>query len=225
MKKSKIEDIHTDTSTKEMIVKRSIEIINSIGMVDFRIDNLSGDLLLSPGNITYHFSKKEELLNTLWTEFYNKFETVDLLLTKIIDIKQFFLFFKSIADIIYRYRGVVMFRGGDVKFLEIDSSNEKSFVLLINKKTTIIMDQLAVNGFFDKEYVNKDREIIQAIASNTLIHWVNREILFGNSESFKNRINDNALLVLYAFSSMFTVKGKMQYEELKKIVANNEIDF
>lgn len=226
MKKNKRGAVNTEAlSTKDVIMTQSIEIINGIGMVDFRIDHLSEELVLSPGNITYHFSRKEELLNALWIEFYNKLETVDVLLTKIVDVKQFFLFFKSITNLIYKYRGVVMFRGGDVKFIEMDIVSGASFELLIDEKIALIAGRLATNGFVDKDHVNEDCAIIKSIASNVLINWINREILFNDKDSLADRINDNALLVLSSFSSMFTVKGKMQYEELKKMVSNNEIDF
>ncbi|MEG2318629.1 MAG: TetR/AcrR family transcriptional regulator, partial [Rikenellaceae bacterium] len=58
-KEAKID--RTNVTTRELIMQKTLEIVNDRGMADFRVDLLSSTLGLSPGNITYHFDKKEDL--------------------------------------------------------------------------------------------------------------------------------------------------------------------
>ena len=80
-----------EVSTREMILRRSLELINARGMVDFRIDTLAQSLGLSPGNITYHFSRKEDICVALWEQYLEDYGQVVRSLTTLLDMKQLFL--------------------------------------------------------------------------------------------------------------------------------------
>ena len=54
------------SSTKEQIVQAAITLFNERGFSNVRIRDIASHLGKSPGNITYYFRNKEDLLNTIY---------------------------------------------------------------------------------------------------------------------------------------------------------------
>lgn len=227
MKKGGKKEQTSASSTRETIIEKAIEITNEVGMVDFRIDSLAGRLGLSPGNITYHFSKKEELVQTLWEQCYREFARVDIFLTRIVDVKQFFLFLKGILETIYRYRGVIMFRGGDLKLLRQDKTNGYSFMELMDKKLNLLIQELEHNGYLNDKTTRKDSLVLKRITISLLRHWINMEMIHNgrpDEKEIRESINRNVMLILRLYHRSFTAKGLEQFSELESRTEENRID-
>ena len=117
-KKEKIYDKSSSSpSTRRIILDRSREIINRIGAADFKIDVIAGELELSPGNITYHFSRKDDICIALWEELMDRLD-FNVIMSKMLDLKQLFLALRAVNGLLWDYRGVVMSRGGDVRLVK-----------------------------------------------------------------------------------------------------------
>lgn len=56
------------SSTKEKIIKAAIALFNEKGYVNVKMRDIANALEISPGNLTYHFPKKEILLETIHEE-------------------------------------------------------------------------------------------------------------------------------------------------------------
>lgn len=50
------------SSTRERIIERSIALFNRCGLQHVAIDHIAADLKISPGNLTYHFKRKHDLI-------------------------------------------------------------------------------------------------------------------------------------------------------------------
>jgi AcrR family transcriptional regulator len=50
------------SSTRDRIVQRSIALFNRKGLRDVAIERIAADLKISPGNLTYHFPRKQQLI-------------------------------------------------------------------------------------------------------------------------------------------------------------------
>jgi AcrR family transcriptional regulator len=50
------------SSTRDRIVQRSIALFNRQGLRDVPVERIAADLKISPGNITYHFPRKQRLI-------------------------------------------------------------------------------------------------------------------------------------------------------------------
>jgi AcrR family transcriptional regulator len=50
------------TSTRDRIIERSIALFNKRGLQYVAIDHIASDLKISPGNLTYHFKRKHDLI-------------------------------------------------------------------------------------------------------------------------------------------------------------------
>ncbi len=206
-----------DYSTREIIISEAVEMLNEVGMVDFRIDDLAKRLNLSPGNITYHFSKKEELSNAIWHKFCERLLSLDIMITKIIDLKQFFLYLKSVLDVIYDYRGIVMYRSGDIRQLFKDYDDEKSYHKIIDKDLNLVFDYFIANSLFEENIKPSQRELVNKTVSKLILMWLNRELLYRGMvsvEDVNRKINENVLLILQNYTRYFTADAKRQYTEL-----------
>lgn len=102
-------------STRETIITAANEIINRTGVVDFRIEMLAKALSLSPGNITYHFARKEEIIAAIWDEYLAVLQdTSTEIITPLLDLKQLFLFLRTVALKAVNYAGVTSYYFGDM---------------------------------------------------------------------------------------------------------------
>jgi len=59
-------------TTKEKILLASLELFNEKGLPNISLRNISDHLGISPGNLTYHFKKKDELEEALYFELVEK---------------------------------------------------------------------------------------------------------------------------------------------------------
>ncbi len=53
------------SNTKERIINTAIELFNEKGFVSVTMRDLANELDMSLGNLTYHFKKKEELMEAI----------------------------------------------------------------------------------------------------------------------------------------------------------------
>lgn len=203
-----------EISTREMILHRSLELINSKGMIDFRIDTLSTSLGLSPGNITYHFSRKEDICVALWEQYLAESKAVVCSLTSLLDIKQLYLLNRVYISLNYKYRGVVVFRNADLGAMTRDiksgSFNEEQH-LTTSRQVMVLLEK---NG-----YMNKDAqgEITRGI--NMYHYIVMRWCMNFAYQAYKpkdveSKIDYMALLSLHALYPTFSEKGRDEFAEI-----------
>ncbi len=230
VKNRKIEQKDKALSTRSLILEKSLDMINKIGVVEFRIDNLASDLGLSPGNITYHFSRKEDICVILWSDFIRKLNVYNATFSSMLDVKQAFLIIRAINKLIYDYRGVIMFRGGDLRVIHEDEDSEGgiSFTLLSRQLFERILRILRRNGYAV--------ELTDELLKNTLLNvesilmrwWINKAVILEDADSadtdIARLINRNSLLVLFAMYAVFTDKGMREFRAIAEIVNKGEME-
>ena len=230
VKNRKIEQKDKALSTRSLILEKSLDMINKIGVVEFRIDSLASDLGLSPGNITYHFSRKEDICVILWSDFIRKLNVYNATFSSMLDVKQAFLIIRAINKLIYDYRGVIMFRGGDLRVIHEDEDSEGgiSFTLLSRQLFERILRILRRNGYAV--------ELTDELLKNTLLNvesilmrwWINKAVILEDADSadtdIARLINRNSLLVLFAMYAVFTDKGMREFRAIAEIVNKGEME-
>ncbi len=216
----KIESKATLT-TKEVILEKSLEMINEGGMMDFRIDVLALSLNLSPGNITYHFAKKEDISATLWHRFVDEFNRVRSCISNILDIKQTFLVFREFCTAIYSQRGVVMFVSSDSRVLLDSKYLGADFYQLTYDMLKQISDLLYRNGYL--YYNSKPTDL----AGQTLIirWWISASAQKQQKKEveIERLINYNALLILFSFYNQMNDKAREEFDYISRKVADRDI--
>lgn len=213
-------------STRSMILEKSLELINEIGMVDFKIDLLAQSLNLSPGNITYHFSKKEDICTTLWGEFMIKAKVTKFALSKMLDIKQTYLILRAISRDLYDYRGVVMFRGGDLRVIQNDESDSNtSYTFFMSEIMLKLEELLRNNGYVAENKFSEYKEYFSYNYSQLTRFGLNLDILMSAKEkkTAEEVVDKNALMMLYSFYSILTDKGIKEFRNIAEIVNKKEM--
>lgn len=205
--------------TSDLIRKKTLEIVNERGMVEFRVDILSSLLGLSPGNVTYHFARKEDLCYSLWTEFMDEFKALNVLISDLMDIKQSFLVFRSISHIICKYRGIVMYRGGDILLNKKDNDSEFSLTKTLRECIRVMMKHLYDNGYIREDYKeNRQDEIVEDNTTTLMRYWVNKEYVFDGEDAgdLAGVIDTNAIMMLYSLYPILNEHGAEEFVKLKE---------
>lgn len=215
-KEAKID--RTNVTTRELIMQKTLEIVNDRGMADFRVDLLSSTLGLSPGNITYHFAKKEDLCRAIWVEFYVELKGVEVLVSNLLDVKQSFLVVRSITALIYKYRGVILYRGSDMVVLYRDDNSEYSIAEKLREIIRVILFHLNENGYLSQE---KNTPIINKIVMDDMFvnmrFWINKEYLMSDSNkysSISSRVVENSIEILYLLYPLLNERGRAEFDIL-----------
>lgn len=221
-KNAAVQTPQEEMSTREMILRRSLELINARGMVDFRIDTLATSLGLSPGNITYHFSRKEDICVALWEQYLEEYGKVVRSLTTLLDIKQLYLLNRININLNYKYRGVVVFRSADLGAMRRDQQagrvNEEEHFAIARRVMTLL-DQ---NGYLEKDAT---REIVEGtnIYHYIMMRWcINFAYQAYAPEEVESKLDYLALMSLHALYPTLSRKGREEFAEiLAKVSTNN----
>ena len=230
VKNRKIEQKDKALSTRSLILEKSLDMINKIGVVEFRIDNLASDLGLSPGNITYHFSRKEDICVILWSDFIRKLNVYNATFSSMLDVKQAFLIIRAINKLIYDYRGVIMFRGGDLRVIHEDKDSEGgiSFTLLSRQLFERILRILRRNGYAVELTDELLKSTLLNVESILMRWWINKAVILEDADSadtdIARLINRNSLLVLFAMYAVCTDKGMREFRTIAEIVNKEEME-
>ncbi len=62
--------------TKLKIIRKSIELFNQYGFSNISLGKIADELKLSPGNLTYHYKKKDDLMNAVYSYFQSEINKV-----------------------------------------------------------------------------------------------------------------------------------------------------
>lgn len=207
-------------STRDVILEKASQIINRTGVVDFRIEALATSLDLSPGNITYHFPKKEDIVNSIWDQYISNVTSItDQLLTPLLDIKQLFLFHRSSALKAVDKLGVTVYFFGDMGILmqenELYMSHVKEARALIYES----YKTLTRNGYLQ----NIDSDLMKNLTFESqfmvLRWWFNHAMNNTNNIEEITALTDKYMVMaLYPLVPYLTDKGKRQFESILEVL-------
>lgn len=209
-------------STRRLILEKASEIINVKGMNDFRIDTLAASLGMSSGNVTYHFSRKEEIAVSVWLSCLQEItSSLDHYISPLMDIKQLFLFYKYLVTAIYKNRGVFRHRLSDVGLIRSNRESiveaVKTFEHTYDKK----ISTLIINGYIEPERYEKLRMHLFENMATITGWWVdNLFATFGRDpEEDSSKISDRyALTMLMTIEPVLTDKGRKQLDSVYSLI-------
>lgn len=212
-----------DTSTRDTILRQSLELINAGGMADFRIDTLARALSLSPGNITYHFSRKEDICFALWERYLGECDRLDRSLTTLLDLRQYYLLNRLQIRLDYRYRGVVLFRSSDLGAMtrdrEVNLAAEERHLAFCRRA----MQFLSRNGYLRKEASRQQLEDIHT-SHYVLTRWsLNYGCQAYGADELGSRLDYLSLLSLHALYPVLSDRGIAEFTEIMDKVSSDEL--
>lgn len=219
------EQILDSISTRDQILSKSLEIINDSGMVSFRIDTLATALDLSPGNITYHFSRKEDISVALWEAYLEEYFNVEYQLTNLLDLKQLFLLNRINMQLNYKYRGVLIFRSADQGAMTRDKINNRFNEPKHHVITNAVLDILQRKGYLIS---NPDKmEMLKMMEKTThyiFMRWsINLAYHIWDSKNVEKKLDHLALLCLYSIYPLLSEKGKTEFMDVAQMIQADKL--
>lgn len=225
MENNNMEQMLDVASTRQQILAKSLEIINNSGMVSFRIDTLATALNLSPGNITYHFSRKEDISVALWDTYLQEYNAVERQLTNLLDLKQVYLLNRINIQLNYKYRGVLAFRSSDRSAMLRDRQQGRNNEAVHHTITDAVMKILIYRGYINTEISNFDKlsEMEHNVHYMTMRWGINFAYQSYPSDEVEQNLDRIALLCLHAMYPLLTEKGRIEFDEIAKVIDANEL--
>ncbi|MDE7134793.1 MAG: TetR/AcrR family transcriptional regulator [Rikenellaceae bacterium] len=217
-------------STRRMILDKALQTVNQVGEADFRIDALAGELGLSPGNITYHFAKKDDICTALWNELLDRFGTFDVMFSGMLDLKQLYLIVRAMNGLLWSYRGVVMSRGGDIR---LAAGSDKPEGQSISQMTYTFFERahdiLRRNGYLRDNVPDMMMRSVLDGENIMLRSWINLQVVTQACDrehdlDQSRSINRGALTTIYVMYPILTQKGKDEFAEICRKVEEGMID-
>lgn len=207
--------IRVSGSTRDAILISACNIINRSGMVDFRIDNIAKELGISPGNITYHFPRKEDIATAIWQQCNDRLiANANHYITPLIDIKQLFLLLSHIITTFNSYRGVVCHKSGDLGVIKKSSDQYKKYSVQVQRLYKSGFAHLVANDYLIDNLSEQSMAMIyRSIAISTL--WsVNQYITLNGYGTSDKHLNNLVLSILYPLTPYLSEKGRVQFQSI-----------
>ncbi len=195
--------------TKDKILECALRLFNEKGVSQVSLRDIAADMEISLGNLTYHFKKREEIIEALYLELVSKLdnayekempvESPFELIFEIPDltISCFYKYRFLILDFVYIIRNHVMIRNHYQKLLEV---REQQFKRLINglMDAKLIREEIIDNEY---KYLFKNLRIISDF-------WLSATYIDKNNSIEKNDIQEGSQLLKQMIFPYLTEKGR-----------------
>ena len=204
------------SSTRIKIVESSILLFNKKGLANVRLQDIAEYNNISPGNLTYHFKTKKDLME--YIIYYMIRKLVEIEATQRESLKQMSLYNILRNNLVFLFNYRFFFRD----ILEIINlvPNAKSVfkdVNKLNEKFSIEYINISIkNGYMKKEAYDGQYKIFAknnwAIVSSSLTTW---EVLDDSKNKYRKIFDE----IMGHFYPYLTKKGVDRYNKKKKEIS------
>jgi AcrR family transcriptional regulator len=201
---------------KEQILATALEMINEKGYLAVGMRELARQLEVSPGNLTYHFSKKSDILIALLKQFSAQNSALYADYFSVPASNAHFLNLMSrIFESQFSYRGVYI--GNQFVQAELQEGDQFDYPAIAAKRKAIfrrIFTELRAAGHLELE----DEDISFLISYITLFarFWISEATLFQKSPDQASTIQHYLSLLAKQLSLFATDRGKQSIEEFTR---------
>ena len=202
--------------TKGKILQVSGTLFNEKGLSNVSMRTIADELTISPGNLTYHFRKREDIIEALY------FELVDNMNEAIAQAQQtglasIYQMTQAINSILYTYRFIML------DFTTIMRNNKKikthfeKLCKLRKVQFTGIINHLIKTGILRQEELPREYEFLYYRFQLIGDYWVSSaEIL--HQKIAKKHIELYNEIILQSLYPYLTKKGRNEYHALMKSI-------
>ena len=208
------------SSTRIKIVESSILLFNNKGLANVRLQDIAEYNNISPGNLTYHFKTKRDLMDYIIYYMIRKMVESETEQKKLLDNLSLYQIFKNHLIFLISYR---FFFRDILEIINIVPNAKSVFRDFINgnEKFTKTYVNIAIeDGFMLKEsYIGQYSSFAKnswAIANSSLTKW---EVLDNVESKYSNTIKE----IMEFHYPYLTKKGKDRYREREKVLSKQII--
>lgn len=202
--------------TKDKILHKTLELINTNGPTALRIEDLSNSLKLSPGNITYYFPKKGDILRGVHLEYTKEAVAVtEGMSFKGASFTDYWSYNFRICEIQWKFRGSLLFQMAQIHPDPKGKEHDRAQLEYYYKRFREMLKDYAKSGLVE---MPKPPEILRIRDSNFLVMttWILQYIPYAQKENLEATLQYYAYLGLKPLEPYMTEKGLKEFNSLQR---------
>jgi len=178
--------------TAERILSTTLELFNRFGEPNASTTMISAELNISPGNLYYHFSSKDELVNTLFEQYESRLDALLQASQDAADVEDAWFFLHSLFELIWQYR--FLYRDLNL-LLSRNRRLETRFPAILARKRQALLRLVERLGAGQPEgAAARAREALAASMVVVLTYWLSYEYVLHPRSAMEPENAQDALL-------------------------------
>ncbi len=199
-------------NTKDKILEKSLELFNNQGVHNVGVRDIARALEISPGNMSYHFPKKEDVILALMEKLSEGnnicFETYG---QKEPSLLSFIDLYEGLFTNQFAYRGLLI---GNTEFEEV-LRNRYAYKQTYEKRVNLLTNILI--GLRSKDLLHlseSDQDMFLSFLAFFGRSWIHESFIYQRSATSAETIQHYIKLLKWQLSLIATEKGKWQLAQL-----------
>lgn len=199
-------------NTKDKILEKSLELFNYQGVHNVGVRDIARALEISPGNMSYHFPKKEDVILALMEKMSEGNNICfDAYALNEPSLQSFIALYEGLFTNQYAYRGLLI---GNTEFEEVLRKRyayTKTYEKRVNQLNNILIG-LRSKGVL--QLSEPDQEMFLSFLAFLGRSWIHESFIYQQDTSAKEIIQHYIKLLKWQLSLIATEKGKLQLAQL-----------
>ena len=200
-------------STKDNIIAQSVKLFNKHGFTNVSMKDIADALEISPGNLTYHFKKKEDLLVSIYRELVYERQELYGSITVLPGIANIHALLKPLMDLHIKYRIIYVDMLEIARlFPSIDRLNKEHINVQINAIKSVLDYSVESGNMLPEQ--RKGQYYDLAHTCWMLFHfWLQQQLITGNKGSFHDQARFAIWNLVYP---LLTTKGRHNFKKVEE---------
>ncbi len=198
---------------KKHILEAGLELYNTLGITNVSQRTISDFLKISPGNLTYHYKKKEDIYRVLYFEFVGQVqEKTRLFLNGKRDLKSFANLIEEWFFYIYKYRFIFL---DFSTIIRTDPTIKENYLALVEVRKSIFLktvNELINQKSMRPQEVPHEYELLYKRLHIVSDFFLNANVMDRKIEKLNH--TEHKELFFYALFPYLTTKGKKEFLKL-----------
>ena len=196
-------------TTRETILKRALELFNQRSIESVGIRELATDLNIRPGNITYYFPKKEDILVELAQQL-SELNSATIVKLENPTMTEFMARYFQVFNNHYEYRCLFLSFVNQMQQNKTLSDNYGKVEKSRQEEFRKILKKLSANGHLEKTISNETIDHLVSFLSLVARFWISEATVSYKKLTKPQAIKHYLELIGFVFLQHATTKGKKQ---------------
>jgi AcrR family transcriptional regulator len=199
--------------TREKILLQALDLFNQKGVDQVSVLEISQTMGISYGNLTYHFKKKDDLVQALYVQMQHELDAaINHLVQRIFEETYYLALVNELLQVTWKYRFLYLSINSLMNQYPFIREGEKSYSATRNKILNRGKKYLIDEGYLKPESDNHYELLIRNL-NMILYAWIVDAELFHEGD-VAAKIEDYATLFYGIALTNVTEKGRMLYYQI-----------
>ena len=199
--------------TREKILLQALDLFNQKGVDQVSVLEISQTMGISYGNLTYHFKKKDDLVQALYVQMQHELDAaINHLVQRIFEETYYLKLVNELLQVTWKYRFLYLSINSLMNQYPFIREGEKSYSATRNKILNRGKKYLIDEGYLKPESDNHYELLIRNL-NMILYAWIVDAELFHDGE-VATKIEDYAALFYGIALTNVTEKGRTLYYQI-----------